>query len=59
MVAVLLDACVPHWLRNRLTEFDVETAHYAGFDHLLNGELLTAIEGRFDVLVTLDREVAP
>jgi predicted nuclease of predicted toxin-antitoxin system len=57
MVRVLLDACVPHRLRKELTEFDVETAHYAALDHLFNGALLAAIEGRFDVLVTLDRNL--
>ena len=57
MVKVLLDACVPHWLRKELKKYDVETAHYAGLDHLLDGALLDAIEGHFDVLVTLDRNL--
>jgi hypothetical protein len=57
MVRVLLDACVPHWLRRELTAFDVETAHFAGLDHLSDTELLGAIEGRYDVLVTLDRNL--
>jgi len=51
---VLLDACVPQWLRRELTEFDVETAQFAGLDQVPDGELLVAIEFRFDVLVTLD-----
>jgi predicted nuclease of predicted toxin-antitoxin system len=57
MVRVLLDACVPHWLRRELTEFAVETAHFAGLDHLSDTDLLDAIEGRYAVLVTLDRNL--
>ena len=51
---VLLDACVPQWLRRELAEFYVETAHYAGLDQIPDGELLAAMEFRFDVMVTLD-----
>jgi hypothetical protein len=57
MVRVLLDACVPHWLRRELTELDVETAHFAGLDQLSDTALLDAIEGRYDALVTLDRNL--
>ena len=57
MVRVLLDACVPHWLRHELSEFDVTTAHYARLDQIPDNELLEAGEGRFDVLVTLDRKM--
>jgi predicted nuclease of predicted toxin-antitoxin system len=58
MIRVLLDACVPHWLRKHLTGFAVETAHFAGLDHLSDSALLHAIEARFDVLVTMDRNMA-
>jgi predicted nuclease of predicted toxin-antitoxin system len=58
MTRVLLDACVPHWLRKHLTGAAVETAHFAGLDHLSDSALLDAIEGRFDVLVTMDRNIA-
>ena len=51
---VLLDACVPQWLRRELTEFDVQTTQFANLDQLPDKQLLEAIEGRFDVLVTLD-----
>jgi predicted nuclease of predicted toxin-antitoxin system len=54
---VLLDACVPHWLRKELAEFEVETAHFAGLAHLSDSELLAVIEGQFDILVTLDRNL--
>jgi|SRR5208337_161494 len=57
MVRVLLDACIPHWLRKHLSNAEVETASFAGLDHLSDSALLDAMEGRFDVLVTLDRNL--
>jgi predicted nuclease of predicted toxin-antitoxin system len=57
MVRVLLDACVPHGLRKHLSGVEVETAYFAGLDQISDGALLDAIEGRFDVLVTLDRNL--
>lgn len=55
----LLDACVPERLRLSLQPaLDVETARFAGVAQLLDRELLEAIEGRFDVLVTCDRSLA-
>jgi predicted nuclease of predicted toxin-antitoxin system len=58
MTRVLLDACVPHWLRRHLIGAAVETSHFAGLDNLPDSALLDAIEGRFDVLATLDRNMA-
>jgi hypothetical protein len=51
---VLLDECLPHPLRHDLSMFDTVTARFAGFAGLQNGQLLAAIEGRFDVFVTVD-----
>jgi predicted nuclease of predicted toxin-antitoxin system len=56
---VLLDACLPERLRLSLPRaLEVETARYAGVNHLSDRDLLEAIEGRFDVLVTCDRSLA-
>jgi len=57
MPKVLLDACVPHSLRHFLQAATVETAFYAGLDQLNDSELLDVIDGQFDVLVTLDRNL--
>src|SRR5262245_4276949 len=57
MAAVLPDACVPQWLRTELHDAEVTTARYAGLDEVSDSALLTAIEGRFDILVTLDRNL--
>ena len=53
---MLLDECVDHRLRNRLSEYDCQSARFAGFAGLENGELLVAAEAaKFDVLLTVDR----
>jgi len=53
---VLLDECVNEGLRNYLSGHDCQTARYAGFAGLENGELLAAAEtAKFDVVLTVDR----
>jgi hypothetical protein len=56
-VRVLLDACVPKGLRGRLSGHDVRTAPEMGWGDLDNGDLLAAMEGSFDALVTVDRRL--
>jgi hypothetical protein len=52
---ILLDECVNQRLRNYLPGHDCESAEYAGFAGLKNGELLNAAESaHFDVLLTVD-----
>ncbi len=53
---VLLDECVSEGLRIYLASHDCQTARYAGFAGLENGELLAAAENsKFDVVLTVDR----
>jgi predicted nuclease of predicted toxin-antitoxin system len=53
---ILLDECVNERLRNYFRDQDVQSARYAGFSGLKNGELLDAAESAgFDVLLTVDR----
>jgi len=53
---VLLDECVNQRPRNYLPGHECESAEYAGFAGLKNGELLDAAESaHFDVLLTVDR----
>src|SRR5947208_637701 len=54
---VLLDACVPKGLRRSLPGYEVQTAHEAGWGDLDNGDLLDAMQGLFDVLVTVDKRL--
>ena len=52
---VLLDACVPKGLRKSLPGHEVRTAPEMGWGDLDNGELLDAMNGLFDALVTVDK----
>jgi len=54
---VLLDACVPKGLRRSLSGHEVQTAHEMGWGDLDNGDLLDAMQGFFDALVTVDKRL--
>jgi hypothetical protein len=56
-VRILFDQGTPSPLRARLVGHDVSTAFELGWSRLNNGELLAAAEGRFDLLVTTDRQL--
>ena len=56
MLRVLLDECVDEQLRHHLPGHECQTARYAGFAGLENGDLLKRAEAaKFDVLLTVDR----
>ena len=56
---VLLDHDVPHDLRPQLSdEHEVVTARYQGWENYDDGQLLSAAETEFNVLVTLDTNLA-
>ena len=53
---VLIDECIDERFRNALSPFECQTARYAGFAGLKNGELLAAAEeAKFDVFLTVDQ----
>ena len=54
---ILFDQGTPVPLRQYLPGHQVETAYELGWSRLANGELLAAAEGRFDALVTTDRNL--
>ena len=54
---ILFDQGTPVPLKEFLSGHQVETAHDLGWSRLTNGELLASAEGRFDVLVTTDRNL--
>jgi hypothetical protein len=54
---VLLDECVPRALREQLPGHDVKTVVEAGWAGVKNGELLGLAAQRFDVLLTVDRNL--
>src|SRR5262245_32678803 len=54
---ILFDQGTPVPLKQHLSSHQVETAYELGWSRLTNGELLAAAEGRFDVVVTTDRNL--
>ena len=54
---ILFDQGTPVPLKQHLSGHQVETVYELGWSRLTNGELLASAEGRFDVLVTTDRNL--
>jgi hypothetical protein len=55
---ILIDECIDERFRNSLPGHHCQTARYAGFAGLKNGDLLTAAEtGKFDVFLTVDQGI--
>ena len=54
---ILLDHCTPKRLRRLLPVHFVRTTREMGWERLLNGRLLSAAEGQFDVMLTVDRSI--
>ncbi|HEV3483569.1 MAG TPA: DUF5615 family PIN-like protein [Candidatus Acidoferrales bacterium] len=56
---ILIDECLPVGLRESLTAlgYEAETVRRAGYGAKKNGELLSTMEGRWDVLLTNDRNI--
>jgi Domain of unknown function (DUF5615) len=57
-VKVLLDECVDWRLSRAITGHDVKTAKQMGWASIKNGELLALASERFDVFVTVDRNLS-
>lgn len=54
---VLLDESLPPKLKGVLTGFEVRTVPEVGLSGVKNGALLRAVEGRFEVFVTPDKNL--
>jgi hypothetical protein len=57
-VRILLDECLPRRLKRDLAGLDVRTVPEMGWASKRNGELLALAEGRFDVFLTVDRNLS-
>ena len=55
---VLLDECVDWRLSRTIVGHDVKTAKQMGWAAIKNGELLALASERFDVFVTVDRNLS-
>ena len=56
-MTIILDENLPHGLRRMLAPRPVTTAQQAGYAGLENGQLLAALEGVFDILITADKNL--
>ena len=54
---VVFDICVPRPLRKHLPGHEIRTAQEMGWDTLQNGDLISAAEPLFDVLITSDQNL--
>jgi len=56
---VLLDECTPRELKSFLKQkgHDCQTVQEAGWSGIQNGELLALAENKFDLLLTIDRNL--
>ena len=57
-VRILLDECLPRRLKRGLSGHEVQTVPEAGWASKKNGALLALAEARFDVFVTVDRNLS-
>lgn len=54
---VLLDECAPRVIKRRLRQLNILTVQEVGWRGYKNGQLLRAVGGQFDVLVTTDKNI--
>lgn len=56
---ILIDECLPAALKENLAAlgYECQTVRQAGFGSKKNGELMTLAEGRWNVLLTSDRNI--
>ena len=54
---LLLDECVTRRLKREFANHEVHTLDEAGLKGLENGDLLKAASGKYEVLVTVDRNL--
>ena len=55
---ILFDECVPKRLRRSLSKYEIKTVPEAGWSGIKNGELLKKAAESFDILITVDRNLA-
>jgi hypothetical protein len=57
-VRILLDECLPKRLKRDLVGHEAQTVPEMGWASRRNGELLALAEARFDVFLTVDRNLS-
>ena len=54
---VLIDECLPHYLKRALAGHEVQTVQGARWSGIKNGELLALAETNFEVFLTADQNL--
>lgn len=54
---IIIDECVPHIVKKRLTQRQIKTVQEMGWAGVKNGELLKLIEAGFDIFITSDKNL--
>lgn len=54
---ILLDECTPAVVKKRLPHREINTVQEMGWSGVKNGELLSALEGQFDIFITTDKNL--
>lgn len=54
---VLIDECLPRYLKDALIGHDSQTVQHAGWSGIKNGELLDLAEAEFDAFLTADQNL--
>lgn len=54
---IIIDECVPHIIKKRLTQRQIKTVQEMGWAGVKNGELLKLIEAGFDIFITSDKNL--
>jgi hypothetical protein len=54
---IILDECVPGFLRKALSHHDIVGVQYKGWSGIKNGELLRLVSAEFDVFITSDKNL--
>jgi len=57
-VKILLDECTPAVVKRRLPHRDIHTVQEMGWSGIKNGALLIAVEGKFDIFITSDKNLS-
>jgi len=56
-VRILFDECLPCPLARQIADHDVKTVQEEGWAGKSNGTLLSLMKGRFDIFITVDRNL--
>ena len=54
---IIIDECVPHIVKKRLSPREIKTVQEMGWAGVKNGELLKFVEAEFEIFITSDKNL--